>query len=235
MEVIGLFIGLVILGGIAVIIGALIGATAWLIFWGRKRPKLLIFALAAIPVASLVYLVAMAVCMEIFVPNQPDFLFGDLNEPLGHGYVLTGLGKMPEYSYIDSTPSMMHQPPLRGGIRRLEQDGEVVYGAYGHINEEDSMDTDHDHGYFIFDTRTGHVTDIASLEQLQAAAGHPLNLVESEYFRSQSPGRILLRRIEDGILYAPPCVAFIVLVIVLVRKRLDSRRLVAPAQDTTIG
>jgi hypothetical protein len=103
----------------------------------------------------------------------------------------------------------------------LELDGEVVFGAYGHLDgDKTSSDGDRDHGYFVFDTRTGSVKSLDSIDQLNAAAGHSVHLVESQYFRSQDPHRIWLRRVENCVYYAPPILAFLYCVYRLIRLRI---------------
>jgi hypothetical protein len=228
IESIGMFVGLIAICLFLALLGILIAGAAWLLFWGRPRPKVLIFRTALTPIASLGYLIFCAICFAILVPHQPDLFFGDFSEPLPNGYVLTGLAKMPEFAFFESTPPMAHQPPMRGGVRRLELDGQVVYGAYGHIDDESLSDPDHDHGYFVFDTRTGDVTNLNTVEQLNAAAGHPVHLVESQYFRSQEPGRILLRRIENYILFGPPIVVFLYFLYRLIRFRIKGGELGKP-------
>lgn len=204
-EMIGLLVGLTILSGLAVVAGVIFAGLASLLFYGRRRPKLLILFAGLIPISSLVYVILSAVCMEIFVPNQPDLFFGDFAEPLPNGYILTGLGKMPEYSYFDSTPPGMYQPVLLGGVRRLELEDQIVYGAYGHLDNQPGDDNENkDRGYFIFDTRTGAVRNLKTIEELNSAAGHTVRLVESQMFRSQDSGRIRLRRVENVILFLPP-------------------------------
>ena len=219
-EIIGLLIDLTVLFGIAILTGGFLAALAWFLFWGRCRPKLLILFTSLIPIFSLAYLVICAICLEIFVPNQPDLFFGDFNEPLPNGYILTGLGKMPEFSYFESTPPMMHQPPMLGGVRRLEQDGENVYGAYGPLHSQPYDGEDEDRGYFVFDTLTGQVRNLKTLDELNAAAGHEVHMVDSQLFKSQEPGRILLRKIENVIFYGPPAVALLFFIIQLLRQRL---------------
>jgi len=167
-------------------------------------------------------------CFTIFVPNQPDVFFGDFAEPLPNGYVLTGLGKMPEYAYFESTPPH-HQPPLLGGVKRLEQDGQVIFGAYGPLNHEAPplVDSKAVHGYFAFDTRTGEVRNFTTLDELTGYAGHRLNLVESEYFRSQIPGRRRLREIESLIYSGPPALSALLCLYMAIRYRFSPMRQIA--------
>jgi hypothetical protein len=185
-EFIGLIIVTAFLGGLSCVAGAIFGLIGWLIFWGRHRPKLLILATMAVPPASLLYVAICAVVFTLFVPNQPDEFFGDFSEPLPNGYILTGLAKMPDYAYFESTPPMAHQPPLIGGVKSLEQDGELIYGSYGHLYSEDVPAIDVDHGYFVFDTRTGAVRNLKTISELNQAAGHSVKLELSENFRSRN-------------------------------------------------
>jgi hypothetical protein len=228
-EFIGLLFDLFILGCLSVLLGGIFAGIAWLLFWGRRRPKRLILMAGLIPPISAGWLLFCAILFTLFVRNQPDEFFGDFSEPLPHGYVLTGLGKMPEFSYFESTPPMMNQPPLLGGVKSLEQDGEVVYGAYGHLNQETSPPESsgaENHGYFAFDTRNGQVRNFATFNELTAYAGHSLQLVESQFFRSQDPGRRLLRQIENLIYFGPPIAATLLCLFFLIRIRLKSERLV---------
>jgi hypothetical protein len=234
LEVIGHIIGFVILNCLLVLAGGIVVIILWVLFWGHRRPKMLILLTACWPLLSLYYLTACGICFELFVPNNPDVFFGDFKEPLPHGYVLTGLGKMPDFAFIDSTPPMVHQPPLHGGIRRLELDGEIVYGAYGHLDSDDAFsERDRDHGYFVFDTRTGSVKNLGTIEQLNAAAGHPVRLVESEYFRSQESGRIWLRRVENSIYFVPPILVLLYCLYKLIRFRFRREELTEPRAECT--
>jgi hypothetical protein len=219
-EMMGLLIGLMVLCVLSILTGGLFAALAWLLFWGRRRPRLLILIGALIPLASVVYVVICAVCMGFVVPNQPDEFFGDFSEPLPNGYILKGLGKMPDFAYFDSEVPGRNQPATRGGVGRLEQDGQIIYGAYGHLDNETVESSGEDHGYFVFDTRSGEVRDLKTIQELNSVAGHPVQLVQSKFFRSQDPKRILLRRVEDVIYFAPPVAVALLFLFLLVRLRL---------------
>jgi hypothetical protein len=223
-EMIGLLFGLSILCGIALAAGGAFAGIAWLLFWGRRRPKLLVLAAGLIPISALAYVIFCAICMEIFVPNQPDLFFGDFAEPVPNGYVLTGLGKMPEFSYFESTPPMNHQPPLLGGVRRLELDGEIVYGAYGHIETEPYDGENKDRGYFRFDTRSGQVKNFNTIEELNISAGRSVHLVESQLFRSPLPSRVILRRVENSIFVVPPLLVAFLYFCFLLRHRVQQQQ-----------
>jgi hypothetical protein len=219
-EFIGLIIGLFVLGAASIIAGGVLAAIGWLLFWGQRRPKLLILLAGAIPPVSLAYILSCAILFSLFVPNQPDEFFGDFKEPLPNGYVLEGLGKMPEYSFFDSTIPGRPQPPLLGGVKRLELDGEVVYGVYGPLNGESTVDSG-DHGHFIFNTHDGSLRNMKTLQELNSAAGHAVRFVDSGNFRSREPSRVRLRWTETWIYATPPLVATLLCLILLVRERLS--------------
>lgn len=210
LEMIGLVVGLFALGFLSLLLGCLVAAAAWLMFYGRRRPWRMIVLAASVPLFSLGYLIACAILFAIFVPNQPDQFFGDISEPLPNGYLLTGLAKMSDYAYIDTKDPAKGQPKILGGIHSLEVDGEVVYGAYSHPS---AGFADHlapsDIGFFTFDTRNGQIRNLKTLEELEAAAGHRVRLVESLSFRSQDKARIRLRKVENAIYFLPPVAALL--------------------------
>ncbi len=220
-EMIGLLIGLTLLCGIALLAGVILAALAWFLFWGRRRPKRLILVTGLFPIFTLAYLVVCAICMEIFVPNQPDFFFGDFNEPLPNGYVLSGLGKMPEYSGIESTSHDRSLPQLLGSVQAIEQDGDLIFGKYSHPNAgPPAFFAPQGINFFALNTHTGQIQNFRTAEELDASAGHQVHLVESQLFRSQEPGRILLRKIENVIFYGPPAVALLFFIFQLLRQRI---------------
>jgi hypothetical protein len=237
MEFLGLLFGFAFLNLAFLSAGAVIALAGWWTFPEQRRPKRLIFITACVPILSLYYFVACTIGFILFVPDRFPPFSGDFNEPVPHGYILTGLGKMPEYSYFESTPPMM-QPHLRGGVRRLELDGEVVYGAYGHLDDGSGFGgRDQDQGYFIFDTRTGEVRNISTIAQLNTAAGHPVHLVDSQSFRSQDPYQVRLRRIESWVYLGPPIAAFLYCVYRLIRFRIRGQETPDPreAWNGTLG
>lgn len=224
-EMMGALIGLMVLAGLLSVLGFLIAAAAWLLFWGRPRPKRLILMTASVPPLSLGYALACAAVFAIFVPNQPDQFFGDFSEPLPNGYVLTGLGKMPEYASFDTDEPGKNQPSILGGVQSLELDGETVYGVYSHPKSgfRDSM-APADICCFVFDTHSGQVQNLKSIQELNAAAGHPTRLVESQFFRSQDRGRIRLREVENTIYLFPPSAALLFCFYRIVRVRIRERQ-----------
>jgi hypothetical protein len=233
-EMIGLVFGLFALGFLSVLLGGLIALGTWFLFWGRPRPGPLILTTSLVPIFSLAYVIFCGIVFSIFVPNQPDVFFGDFSEPLPHGYVLSGLGKMPEYSYFESTPPMMHQPPLLGGVKSLEQDGELIFGAYGHMNTEFSFFKP-GYGYFVFDTRSGDVENFATLNELNMHAGHQVHLVDSQLFRSKVPSRVRLRKVENMIYACPPVLVFFFCLFNLLRYRIRSKEPLQPTSSWPEG
>jgi hypothetical protein len=218
-EFIGFLFATAIFFGFAFLLGLGFGLGGWILFVGRRRPWRLIAIAALTPPVAAAYMFGCAIVFEIAVPNQPDVLFGDISEPLPNGYVLKGLGKMPEFAYFDGGPSSKFPAPILGGVRRLELDGQMVYGAYGHLNDDSAPFDQNDHGYFAFDTRSGQVQNFDSLAKLNASAGHPVHFVETQFFRSQEPGRKFLILIEDLISFGPPIVACLICLYLLIRRR----------------
>ena len=221
-EIIGLLFGLFVAACLCVLLGYGAAACAWLFLRGRDYPKKLILAIARFPLSSLAYVVACGIIFEIFVPNQPDVFFGDFSEPLPNGYVLHGLGKMPEYSFIESTEPRPGQSSLPGDVRSLEQNADEIYGAYRHPNNEVTQ-KDKTSGYFAFDTRTGIVQAVASLSELNARAGHQVHLVDSQNFKSTDPVRARLRKMERRIYWGPPMAVFLVCLCLLLYYRITGK------------
>ncbi len=224
-EMIGLVIGLFVLCCLCTMLGLLIAAVAWLLFWKRRRPKRLIFIAASIPLFSLGYVIACAILFAIVVPNQPDQIFGDISEPLPNGYVLTAIGKMADYAYIGTEDPWKTQPKLLGGIHSLEVDDQVVFGAYSHpeVGFPDLI-APPNVGYFVFDTRTGQIRNLKSMRELVALAGHPMHLVDTPSFRSQDPGRVRLRETENWIYCFPPFSALLLCFYRLIRFRIKGEK-----------
>src|SRR5579863_4685217 len=225
MEFIGMLVGLFIVTCLCALAGLGIALCAWLLFWGRKRPKKLIFVTALVPTLSIVYLVVCAIVFVIFVPNQPDQIFGDISEPLPNGYVLTAIGKMADYAYIDTRDPWKTQPKLLGGIHSLEVDNQVVFGAYSHpeVGFPDLI-APPDVGFFVFNTQNGQIRNLKTMQELIAAAGHPLHLVDTPSFRSHDPGRVRLRNTENWIYFSPPVAALLLCFYRLISYRIKGEK-----------
>lgn len=213
---------LAILCGLSIVLGCVFAASGWLLFWGRRKPKALIVMAALIPPLSAIYLVLTAIFLTIVVPNQSDEFFGDFSEPLPNGYILKGLGKMPDYAYFDTSNQGKRQPQTLGSVRSLEQNGQMIYGAYGHLNKDFGTLVTGDQGYFAFDTARGQIQNFDTRDKLDRYAGHSVHLVESQFFRSQDPGRKLLRKVESIVYAGPPAFATLFCLWLLVRFRVKS-------------
>lgn len=225
-EIIGLLFAIAGLCILSVVLGGLFGLAAWLLLWGRRKSKKLIFMAALVPPASAGYLLLSAVVLAFVVPNQPDDCFGDFSEPLPHGYVLKGLGKMPDWAYFDTNEPSKLQPLMPGRIGRLEEQGEMIYGAYSHLYDEQGTREPQkgQPAYFAFDTRNGSVMNFETLQQLNEQAGHNVQLQEPQFFRSQLPGRILLRKVESVIYLGPPVAATLLSFLFVLRFRFRNER-----------
>jgi hypothetical protein len=223
-EIIGLLFATVAGTVLSIAFGVLLGLLAWLLMLGRKKRARLVLMTAALPPLSWAYVIAMAILFTIFVPHQPDEFFGDFDEPLPHGYSLKGLGKMPDYAYFDSEVKGKRQPEMRGEIGRIREEGDLVYGQYSHPfpgplaeNSQGNL------GYFVFSTSSGTVQNFETRKQLEACAGHSLEMVEPQFFRSQLPGRIRLRRVETATYGVPPLLALSCCLVAVVTWRLSSK------------
>jgi len=222
-------IGLVIATTLFFVISALASLPFALLTWIILRrqngfKKLWIMVGAAIPPASAAYMLLCAVIFAFFVPGATDRLFFDFNEPLPNGYILKGLAKMPDFAYIDSMRQGDSQPQLLGNIARIDVDGPLVFGEYSHkFGSFDEPVPDHIK-YFIFDTHTRQMQNLITLPFEDPYSGHPLHLVESQFFRSHEPAQILRRRIEDAIYFGPPILVTLAFFafLVIIRKSLPT-------------
>jgi hypothetical protein len=68
----------------------------------------------AIPILSAAYL---WMCIAM-LPGKS--LFGDISQPLPNGYVLTGLGKMPDFSYVQKQAAGVDTSNEPACVARLE-------------------------------------------------------------------------------------------------------------------
>ena len=140
----------------------------------------------------------------IFSPGRLKMLFGDISEPLPHGYILTAPAKWPGFSRIEATFAT-DKPTASGYVRSLEVDGPLVLGAYNwRYDSSPDKDTQANQGYFAFDTRSGRVLDFGTLAELNRYAGHPLHLLETRYFRSPDTSRKRLLNLDRAIVFGPP-------------------------------
>jgi hypothetical protein len=219
-ELIGLVVATVLFFVIAALAGLLFALLAWILLRRQKSfKKLWIIVSAVIPLASAAYMFLCAAIFSLFVPGATDRLFGDFNEPLPNGYIFKGLAKMPDFAYIDSMRQGDSQPQLLGSIARIDVDGPLVFGEYSHKFDSFSEPVPDHLKYFIFDTHTRQIQNLVTLPQENPNSGHPLHLVESQFFRSHEPAQILRRRIEDAIYFGPPILVTFAFFIFLFRIR----------------
>ncbi len=221
-EIIGLIIAIILFFLLSALVSIPFTLTAWLLLRRQAGIKKLWIPIAAvIPPASAAYMLLCAIIFVFFVPGATDRLFLDIDEPLPNGYVLKGLAKMPDSSFIDRGTADGTQPQMLGDIGRLDVDGPLIFGEYSHRSGSfDEPVADH-MKYFIFDTHSGQLTNLRTISPNDPYSGHPLHLIEPELFRSKEPSRIVRRRIEDCIYLGPPIAATIVyfLFIISIRRR----------------
>lgn len=207
-EIIGLIFATALLFLLSALVSCFFALVAWLILRARKGSKRRWIILGGlIPPASAAYVLFAAVFFDFFIPGATDRLFGDFNERLPNGYVLSGLGKMPDFSYIDSKNNGRAQPQLLGGVSRIRVDGPIVIGQYSHRSGSFDEPVPGDIKFFIFNTQTSELKNLKELPSNGEFSGHPVQLVKSELFHSHEPPEILRRRIEDIIYFGPPALA----------------------------
>jgi hypothetical protein len=219
-EIIGLIVAIIILLFLSALVGALYALVAWLLLRGEKGPRKRWITLAAtLPPASAAYLVVCAIGFTFIVRDANDRLFGDFNERLPNGYTLTGLAKMPDFAFIDSKIAGVSQPPLLGGIARLDVDGPLIFGEYSHKTGSFDDPVAADSRCFIFDTHTRQLWNLGKLPTTDIYSGRPLHLVEPQYFHSHEPAEILRRHIENVVYLGPPILATLLYFVFLFRIR----------------
>ena len=224
-EIIGLIFATALLFLLSAVVSSLFALIAWLILLGRRGSKRRWIVLGTlIPPASAAYVVFAAIVFDFFVPGATDRLFGDFNERLPNGYVLSGLAKMPDFAYIDSKFNGRAQPQLLGGVSRIGVDGPVVIGQYSHKSDSFNEPVAGGIKFFIFNTQTSELENLKELPPNGEFSGRPVQLVESELFHSHEPSEILRRRIENVIYLGPPALAtlFYLALLLLLRWKTSS-------------
>ena len=202
-ELIGLMFATLFLFLVACVIGCSIAFAAWLIVRNRvcRRAPLVLIA-AAIPIFSAAYL---WLCIAV-LPGES--LFGDINQPLPNGYSLQALGKMPDFATINKGDSLSYgSVGLPEYVGSLAASGSFVAGRYSH--PFDSFTPRPDEGYFIFDTRTGQLTEFRTLNELELKLGHPIHLVKTQFFRSEESSYKRQPAMNKAIMFAPPATIMI--------------------------
>ena len=229
-EIIGLIFATALLFLLSAIVSCLFALIAWLILRGRKGSKRRWIMLGTlIPPASAAYVVFAAIVFDFFIPGATDRLFGDFNERLPNGYVLSGLGKMPDFAFIDSKFNGRAQPQLLGGVGRIGVDGPVVIGQYSHKSDSFNEPVPGGIKFFIFNTQTSELENLKELPKNGEFSGRPVQLVDSQLFHSHEPSEILRRRIEDFIYFGPPAAAalFYLLLLLWLRWKTSSTKALA--------
>ncbi len=220
-EMIGVLIVALVFFGASGILGGVYVLIAWLIIRPVHhvvRMRRLILA-ACIPPIFAGYIAVCLIGFSIFVRGDAGMLFGDIYEPLPNHYVLTALGKMPDYGIIDRHACQSCQPRLIGYVGRIAVDGPLVFGAYSHMFSQPRQDEATMEGFFSFDTRNQSVHNFGTLPQLNAFAGHPIHLVDNQFFRSQEPSHRRIVVVERIVLFAPPGIGTLVFFFLLLRLR----------------
>jgi hypothetical protein len=141
----------------------------------RKRKVLLA---ASIPVLSAIYL---WFCIAL-LPGET--LFGDISQPLPNGFLLQGLGKMPDFASISKAGDLSGNGPTEC-VGSLGVYGDFVVGHYSH--PFGAFAPHADEGYFVLDTRNGTFHDYPALSVIEDYLGHDVHLVDTAFFRVSSP------------------------------------------------
>jgi hypothetical protein len=196
-EFIGLIIGTAVLLTVAAIFGAVLAVMVWFILPQQAaRRKTLTWVTPLLPVAGVLYCL---ICIGL-LPSES--LFGDIDQPLPNGYRLTALGKMSDWAAISKDDDQWAQTGIKEWFGRVAVDGPLVVGQYSHpfglVDQVSSKP------YFVFDTKSGRAESFATLEALDARLGHPVQLVEVQFFRSQEASYVRQMRINSFIMYGPP-------------------------------
>jgi hypothetical protein len=217
-ELIGLAIGTVILFLLATIIGSIFAFGAWIAF-RRKVPSPRSWAIAAfaIPILS-------AACLWMCIAMLPGkSLFGDISQPLPNGYVLTGLGKMPDFSYVQKQAAGVDTSNEPGCVARLEVVRTLIIGQYGEWCRTTAPNAKPEDKYFVFETLTGKLINFPNLGEAEHNLGQPAHLVSSEAFESPDPLAIHQRMRNTIIEVGPPVMATLVFFVMAFREGIQLR------------
>ncbi len=203
-EMIGLLIATGFLFALAALASAILAGLTWLYVRKRRAPRIrLMLAAAVIPIVSAAYF---WLCIAL-LPDES--LFGDIDQPLPNGYALKALGKMPDFASIDNPKTPYSYNGLSECIGKLAVSGPLVVGQYSH--RFGSFAPGSSEPYFIFDTRDGKNVDVPTLAELQSKLGHPMQLAEVQFFRSQEPSYLRQQRSNRTIEFGPPILAVAIL------------------------
>ena len=199
-EMIGLMFATAFLFVLASFASGLLVAVTWLLVRraDQGRVRLLILA-AAIPIASAAYF---WLCIAL-LPGES--WFGDINEILPNGYVITALGKMPDFASIGNPKYPYRNTGISQYVGRIAIDGSLVVGQYSHPLGEFTPNPGEP--YFLFDTRASQTKEFQTQVDLEHELGHPVHLTPIETFRSKEPVAVRRRRLNTTIEIAPPILA----------------------------
>jgi hypothetical protein len=203
-EIIGLLLGFAVCMTLGLVVSGMLGAIAWLL---SRRLRIFLTAFAiALPPLCVVYLF---VCGAL-LPHES--LFGDISQPLPNGYYIRALGKMPDFAGIGwSADISSNEISLTECIGSLAVYDSFVVGRYSHPYA--TFDPHPNEAYFLFDTKTATHKDFPTLAALEASIGHPVSLVEVQYFRSQEPEYLHQKRLNELICFGPMFIALVTMIL----------------------
>jgi hypothetical protein len=222
IDFLGVVIGAVVWLGLSLVLGAGFALAAWLLLRKRRGAILGIIAAGLLPPACATYVY---VCEVVFPDTS---LFGDINEPLPHGYTLKALGKMPEYGEVESVSSgysgvSSNLEQLEGWVGEVDLEGDMLFGKYSH-GFDGSVDKPK-WCCFVLNTVSGQVRNFATGEEMNAFAGKKITTEEVQFFHSREPARRRQERIENWIQLTPPTMGALLLIALLVKLRLRPKSL----------
>jgi hypothetical protein len=222
-ELIGLLVGTFVFFAFSGLMGVIYALLAWLILRGLTRRRRYVIVAALLPPMFALYIAVCTIGFSVFVPGESGRLFGDISEPLPNGYVIQALGKMPDYGHIDRRDDEKSGYPqgFRGYIGRVAVDGSLVFGAYSHTSTEPR-----DGGYFVFNTQSGSARNFDTLPELNGYVGHPVELTQIQFFRSQEISHKSQIKVERSLMFGPPILGTLLYVFLLlqIRRTRDAAR-----------
>ncbi len=180
---------------------------AWLMLRRRPRVRLMMTVAGVLPAVCGIYMV---VCLILFSGGN----WGDIDEPLPHGYTLTALGKMPDAAFIEaSSGDHAMKPEMQSRIGAVDLEGDMLFGQYndGFGDEFNPATVKLKWCCFAFNTATGEVKNFISPDEMNNFAGKTIATEEVQYFHSREPGTIRTRRLQKWILLTPPAVTVLLL------------------------
>jgi hypothetical protein len=213
VELIGLVVGFVFISATAGFVGIVIGAFVWrLTKYHSRFRKHLVLTGATLPILCTTYLFF---CRAL-LPGES--LLGDISQPLPNGYSLQALGKMPDFAQINRGHSLSDPSvKLSECIGSLAVSGPLVVGRYSH--PFGSSDPNPDEGYFSFDTSDATTHDYPTEAALEQTLGHPIHLVQTQFFQSDEPSYKRQQSINKLVFRTPPLLLIITYILCLLRFR----------------